>query len=106
GGLWLLRSRRRLAFGTVAFILATTTVLGIGCIHWKNKTTDKQQVQPDFLVQTPEGKLVGKAVLERSDKEEVQVIVDREAMGRYIGWSGIKTEFIEVNNPPQVGESK
>jgi hypothetical protein len=105
GGLWLLRSRRRLAFGTLAFILATTTVLGIGCIHTKNKTTNDQQ-GPTPLVQTGDWKLTGQAVLASSDKDEVQVIVDREAMGRYIASSGIKTEIIDANNPPPAGERK
>jgi hypothetical protein len=105
GGLWLLRSRRRLAFGTVTFVLATTTVLGIGCIHTKNTTAKDQQV-PAPLVQTPEGKLMGQAVLTSSDKEEVQVIVDREAMGQYIASSGIKTNIVTMVNDRPVGASK
>jgi len=96
GGLWLLRSRRRLAFGTAVFVLATTTVLGIGCIHTKNKTTENQEVQlSQPLVQTPDGKLKGQAVLEISqkEKEEIQLQIDTEAMGRYIGSSGITIRF-------------
>ena len=106
GGLWLLRSRRRLAFGTVAFVLATTTVLGIGCIHTKNKTTEDQKIPTNSLVQTPDGKLIGQAVLESSDKQEVQVIVDREAMGQYIASSGIKTNIITIVNDRPVGANK
>jgi len=107
GGLWLLRSRRRLAFGTVAFVLATTTVLGIGCIHTKNKTTEDQKIPNDSLVQTPDGKLIGQAVLESSDKEAVQVFVEREAMGRFIASSGMKTEIMPVViSPSPAGASK
>jgi hypothetical protein len=96
GGLWLSRSRRRLAFGTAAFVLVTTTVLGIGCIHTKNKTTENQQVQiRELLVQTPDGKLKGQAVLEISHKEteQIELEVDTQSMGQYIGSSGIKVEF-------------
>lgn len=96
GGLWLLRSRRRLAFGSLAFALATTTVLGIGCIHTKNKTTENQQVQiSEPLVQTPDGKLKGQAVLEISNQEneEIQLEIDTGGMGQYVGSSGMKTEF-------------
>jgi hypothetical protein len=96
GGLWLLRSRRRLAFGTAVFVLATTTVLGIGCIHTKNKMAENQEVQlSEPLVQTPDGKLKGQAVLEISqkEKEQIELEIDTEAMGRYIGSSGMKIEF-------------
>lgn len=105
GGLWLLRSRRRLAFGTLAFILATSTVLGIGCIHTKNKTAPEQPALV-YLVQTPDGKLIGQAVLASSDKEEVQVIVDREAMSQYIVASGIKRNVVTVVNDRPVGAGK
>jgi hypothetical protein len=100
GGLWLHRSRRRLAFGTLAFILATTTVLGIGCIHTKDKTAQDQQAPPPSLVQTPDGKLIGQAALASSDKEEIQVIVDREVMGSFIAASGIKTDFVNLVTDP------
>ena len=45
-------------------------------------------------------------VLAYSDKEEVQVIVDREAMGRYIASSGIKTNIVTVVNDRPVGAGK
>ena len=99
-GLCLVRSRRRLAFGMLTFLVATATLAGIGC-PGPQKIESLNMDQPKALEVTADGNLRGEAVVEIADNVEgVQVQINKDAMANFIRQSGLKFET-EPTSPPK-----